>query len=481
MSTQRTPIHPTLGNRWQYPKGYEDPPGSSYYIPDQSLSPSSNSLSLSKGLLTTVNQSSVSLPGDDDKDCAMIYGNGSTAVFKGSGRKCSNSIIRTQAAVMASEVHHLKSGKVARKQMKKRHRKKEERINSTCTKVYPKSKVQIPTDTPTRIFQVYVDGGNEGTEPINPAPKSLPPIKLNNRSVNRTSVPYILQVRNKDIEVIPPPIRYDEGIQCRPNGKDLAFILAPRGTVLAYTGLLESQNSCNLCNALLALEEATDKSLVRGIRKDVQMPIPDSKYFTGGTLIGQGQKGVTPINKALSTLNSYHQNVLLKFVKSSEHVFDGVLPTSEIDKVRLAIKLTEAQLFQIPDGKIDKNGKIDDKARYMGGIACGRCAYLSMHKDKDYTFSIVSVHMMKEYKYDDKVVAYFCFPRLGLCVSLRPGDMLFFNANEPHCISSRCDNNDDIFCVSLYLKTHNIGGNNKDIKVTPEMEMLAKEYNNKKK
>ena len=62
-------------------------------------------------------------------------------------------------------------------------------------------------------------------------------------------------------------------------------------------------------------------------------------------------------------------------------------------------------------------------------------------------------------------------------IPLKPGDVLFFNPKEPHCVSSRCDNNDDIFCMSLYLKSDNIGKNDNSCPLTPNEETLVRETN----
>ena len=50
--------------------------------------------------------------------------------------------------------------------------------------------------------------------------------------------------------------------------------------------------------------------------------------------------------------------------------------------------------------------------------------------DADFTMSITQVFLkgQLEYHLNDDVVAYFCFPTLGVAVPLRPGDYLIFNA-----------------------------------------------------
>ena len=102
--------------------------------------------------------------------------------------------------------------------------------------------------------------------------------------------------------------------------------------------------------------------------------------------------------------------------------------------------------------------------------------YLNMHSDVDYTYCATSIHQREEYFDSQNVVAYFAFPRLGIAIPLRPGDILFFNPKEPHCVSSRCDNDDEIFCVSLYLKSANIGKNDNSMSLTPNQVALLSHY-----
>ncbi len=78
----------------------------------------------------------------------------------------------------------------------------------------------------------------------------------------------------------------------------------------------------------------------------------------------------------------------------------------------------------------------------------------------DFTYSVIQVHVDDmDYGLMDDVVAYFSFPQLGVTVPLKPGDFLLVNALEYHCLSSRCQSDVDIYCVSSYLKTAVVGGN----------------------
>ena len=99
-------------------------------------------------------------------------------------------------------------------------------------------------------------------------------------------------------------------------------------------------------------------------------------------------------------------------------------------------------------------------ARYYNGLGFGINVYLRSHIDQDFTMSIVQAHTNnRDYQVNDKILCYFAFPRIGMAVALRPGDFLLFNPQELHSISSRCRSEDEIFCISSYLKTGVVGLN----------------------
>ena len=71
---------------------------------------------------------------------------------------------------------------------------------------------------------------------------------------------------------------------------------------------------------------------------------------------------------------------------------------------------------------------------FLGGIAFGSNVFLHCHTDADFTMSISQVFLKKrlEYRINDHIIAYFCFPTLGVAVPLCPGDYFMFNALIPH-------------------------------------------------
>jgi len=80
------------------------------------------------------------------------------------------------------------------------------------------------------------------------------------------------------------------------------------------------------------------------------------------------------------------------------------------------------------------------------------------------------------YDVNDNVVVYFCFPTLGVAVPLRPGDFFIFNAIIPHCVSSRCQQEDRLMIISLYLKTSVVGMNNSPLPVSENQLSLSQQY-----
>jgi hypothetical protein len=170
-----------------------------------------------------------------------------------------------------------------------------------------------------------------------------------------------------------------------------------------------------------------------------------------------------------------HQCRILKYFSQIEHLFDVYLDSNQSHLLKSALDLVSANTFSIPQANV-KDGERNN-SEYYGALAHGVNVYLQAHDDNDYTYSATSVHTRSKYGPKDQVIAYFAFPRLGIAVPLQPGDILFFNPKEPHCVSSRCRNSDNIHCLSLYLKSTNIGLNDNGKVLTPEEETMLELHN----
>ncbi len=117
-------------------------------------------------------------------------------------------------------------------------------------------------------------------------------------------------------------------------------------------------------------------------------------------------------------------------------------------------------------------------SKYYGGIAFGCNVFVCCHTNTDFTRSISQIFLKgrNRYKIDAEVVVYFCFPTLGVAVPLWPGIFLLFNSLIPHCILFQCKLDDNIICVSMYLKLAAVGMNNNSLSLTSEQEVLAIRY-----
>ena len=167
-------------------------------------------------------------------------------------------------------------------------------------------------------------------------------------------------------------------------------------------------------------------------------------------------------------------NSIVSYMQKLEDVFKRFAPPKIVRQIQAALKLLEYPTMQTKDESI----KLD----IFSGIAIGQNVFLQSHTDQDFALSVVSLHVKgHQYKINgDDVMAYFCFPRLGIAVALRPGDVLIFNPLEPHAISSTCSDRKDVFCVSYYLKTAVVGLNDNGMELEPHEEKLAALYKESK-
>ena len=63
-----------------------------------------------------------------------------------------------------------------------------------------------------------------------------------------------------------------------------------------------------------------------------------------------------------------------------------------------------------------------------------------------------------------------------MAVALRPGDILIFNPREEHAISSRCENREETYSISFYLKTAIVGLNNNNQQLTTHQMNILKAH-----
>ena len=244
------------------------------------------------------------------------------------------------------------------------------------------------------------------------------------------------------------------------NGEPI-FILLPREKALNI-----NSGGSKLCEAMRNVMKS-QKNLKRGKSKTV---FSDTKYCSVGSKPRRNAPGVEPGRyKMEDGVDCKHWDEMIRAIKRGEHALEGYSGTDAIRRIHEASKLVDWEKPQTTSG--EKNGKV------FNAVAFGKNVYLRAHIDHDFTYSVIQAHVERPvYGVKDEVVCYFCFPKRGIAVPLRPGDFLLINALESHCVSSRCRSDEDVFVLSCYLKTAVVGGNDNKRELNEKEIQSLQEY-----
>ena len=261
----------------------------------------------------------------------------------------------------------------------------------------------------------------------------------------------------------------DIGVTYR--GESSPFIRVPRREGLLVTSMTSPEECSNFCSAVGAAYNATHTTLDRGKKRRI---FTDGFYSCIGPQARRAATGVSDESYHKNDMSNSHWDLIVNMVRRYENCFTSYVDTEEIRKINIAKALIGFKSLSLSQSR---NETFSDHAKIFNGVAFGYNVFLSCHSDIDYTYSITSVYLEGHVNtLDDVIVAYFCFPRLGIAVALRPGDVLIFNPREPHAVSSRCRDSDRILCLSTYLKTAIVGLNDNAIPLTEEQERRVKIY-----
>jgi hypothetical protein len=240
------------------------------------------------------------------------------------------------------------------------------------------------------------------------------------------------------------------GARLNSSGGDNVFTLIPREYAIA--------KMCHVKEtlmALYALENTKSRAEVRG-KKRIPVPEDDGKYTTVGLKPNRGSSGIS--DSWPKRLHESDRRKICKLMSQCEEVAKGYLSSNEMRGLRIA---------QLLGGWPEIEGGASQPI--WGSLACGRNYYLNSHLDDDFFYSLCTIASpcglrqdIDRYSMDAEVCNYFTFPEQGIAVALRPGDMFLFNPRYYHSLSSRTSSfqRDDVFCLSLYLKTAIVGKNN---------------------
>lgn len=259
-------------------------------------------------------------------------------------------------------------------------------------------------------------------------------------------------IKNGGLEVFHPP-NDKTGLAFKRNGGlEPIFILLPREEALKM-----NNNGKKVCGAMKRLIKQY-KNVERGHSKRV---FTDNKYCCVGAKPRRNAVGVEPGHyKKEYGVDSEDWDIVVDAVRRAEHAFHTMVGTEVISRIRTAKASVGWERAKSSRG---------EESKIFNGIAFGVNLHLRAHVDDDFTYSVIQVQIDEmEYGYDDEVACYFCFPTHGIAVPMRPGDFLLINALEYHCVSSRCNITKDVFCMSSYLKTAVVGGNDNKRKLNLE-------------
>jgi hypothetical protein len=236
--------------------------------------------------------------------------------------------------------------------------------------------------------------------------------------------------------------------------------------IIGESGLPKIYKALNACEKLrrVTLSQSGKKRVFADYGKQVT-------YACVGPQVSRNSKCILDNPPFMDNLPIVHWESLVWLMKCTERCFSTLEDHKVISHLYHAKKAVPFKTFSSTACKSPTFS-----SKYFGGIAFGTNVFLRCHTDADFSMSITQVFLKgrSEYHLNDNVVAYFCFPTLGVAVPLRPGDYLIFNALIPNCISSRCKLGDEIMCVSVYLKTLIVGMNNNDLALTPTQSLIVK-------
>lgn len=333
----------------------------------------------------------------------------------------------------------------------KRIDKKDMKIFEKLVEVLPSEDHAVTEETLTSTL-FYIDGGVADNPSITPDPR----YRYIRKGENNMSTLELIPITVQHVSTLHVP-ETGKGLRLMNHDKRLVALRVPREDALQWTGLgntnrgLGQEGSRPLLNAFDDSFKANDMKKKRSSRCAIQC---DGRYVCVGSAANRGGKGIVAIHHGVKKMKGKSLDLIHRFIRGVEHLFRMWMPSEAIHQVQEGLNVADVPLFTTPDGKTSK---------IYQAFACAKNVYLSAHVDRDFTFSAVTVLKEGKYGMDDDEVAYFNFPRLGVSIPLRPGDLLFFDPSEYHMISSRCKDKDEIYCVSFYLKSNLIGGNDNSL------------------
>ena len=317
-------------------------------------------------------------------------------------------------------------------------RAKDRKMRKDCVRLMPRPEYSFPIDVLREKHHVF-DGRpmEDQTTPLPGAPSHVKVVPVQTLHIHDSSDP-------------------KKGTRCFVKNHELGsiFTLLPRQKSLSRFGKLPA-----LHHAFERIETCS-KQTDRGKGKTVCLPTPGSRCTCAGSFPMRNAEGLGMRWEA--TVSDRH--LLESFIEASRKTMEEHMPSRFLKGICRA------------KGVVDCNAFVESGLdEVFGGVACGKNVFLSSHKDDDAFYSISSVVAAPGVP-ENKVLCCFTFPACGVAVALRSGDILVFNPQVHHSVSSATDLAVDYHCLSLHLKTSLVGLNHNDLPLTTtQFDILAEQ------
>jgi hypothetical protein len=191
------------------------------------------------------------------------------------------------------------------------------------------------------------------------------------------------------------------------------------------------------------------------------------KYVTIGAHGSHFEKGIH-IKKLKGKEAEFHEPHLKKWFGRVKKIAKEYLPSGLLSSLMISKFIVDDTInYDYNDGK--KNNDKFNKSIWASMASSYN--YISpAHTDNDSFLSCLTTTLYPineprngKYIYPDKtkICCYFCLPGVNTAVALRPGDVLFFNPLEKHCLSQRTVEYlmEKLYVSSFYITTKQISGN----------------------
>jgi hypothetical protein len=233
--------------------------------------------------------------------------------------------------------------------------------------------------------------------------------------------------------------------------------------------------TCKKRNTFEAFESLRQSGRVNNSRENDRTPMNNPPYITVGHYSKRAASGTAD---SMKNITSIAHKEITRLFHAIERLSLGHIPFYEVQGFWAAKNMGGWKAF--PTAK-----NMDKRTNVFASMSYGLNVFLPVHKDMDFFYSTTTVIKRGLPKMDDAILNYFCFPEQGVCVSLRNYDILLFNPQKMHCVSSRKDSSNDkandMYCVSFYLKTAVVGGNDNIFELTVDQEKIVNTMLNRNK